>query len=384
MSLAPTTIVGAAQMAAALAVAAVSAAVAFVLALSPTPRKPLPSERQFRNVLADTGHLPFPLLSVDTASMTTATAATAATTAPSNGNALRQRTSAEPEASARQHVSLSVVVPAYCEEARLPIMLEETLGYLDARLAANPATFSYEVIIVDDGSKDSTTQVALSCAKSHLAKKLALPKGTAASATANINALREIRVMTFERNRGKGGAVAQGILASRGDLVLFADADGATRFSDVEGLEREIRAIATPKRNLGVAIGSRAHMVNTEAVVKRSFIRNFLMRGFHMLVYLLGIRSIRDTQCGFKMFTRGAAARIFTNMHVEGWIFDIEVLILASKCGIPIAEVPVTWHEVDGTKMSLLRDSIQMLVQLVMIRLNYLLGFWSIPKDCRQ
>ena len=101
------------------------------------------------------------------------------------------------------------------------------------------------------------------------------------------------------------------------------------------------------------------------------------MRCFHLAVFLLGIRSINDTQCGFKLFTRSASRAIFSNMHVEGWIFDIEVLIIAEKLSIPISEVPVTWHEVDGSKMSLLRDAIQMLLQLLMIRTNYFLGFWK-------
>jgi dolichyl-phosphate beta-glucosyltransferase len=153
------------------------------------------------------------------------------------------------------------------------------------------------------------------------------------------------------------------------------DADGATKFSDVEKLELGIKSVEM--NGLGVAVGSRAHMVRTDAVVKRSFFRNILMRGFHFAVYILGIGFIKDTQCGFKMLTRKACERIAPHMHVEGWIFDIEMLILADMNDIPVVEIPVTWHEVEGTKMSLLKDSIQMLVQLLMIRLNYFLGIWK-------
>jgi dolichyl-phosphate beta-glucosyltransferase len=95
----------------------------------------------------------------------------------------------------------------------------------------------------------------------------------------------------------------------------------------------------------------------------------------------MGIRKIKDTQCGFKMFTRRAVARVFPNMHVEGWIFDIEMLLLASWQDIPMVEVPITWHEVEGSKMSLLKDSIKMAVDLLIIRANYMLGIWKIKKN---
>lgn len=101
------------------------------------------------------------------------------------------------------------------------------------------------------------------------------------------------------------------------------------------------------------------------------------MYAFHMLVHVLGVRGIRDTQCGFKIFTRESARRIFEQTNVEGWIFDIEVLSLAQRCGMPIVEMPVSWEEVPGSKMSLLRDSIRMLKDLVIIRYNYTLGYWK-------
>jgi dolichyl-phosphate beta-glucosyltransferase len=133
------------------------------------------------------------------------------------------------------------------------------------------------------------------------------------------------------------------------------------------------------------------------------------MRGFHLYVYIFGVRDIEDTQCGFKLFSREAAKLIFPNMHVEGWIFDIEILILAERIGIPIAEVQVNWHEVDvsptidgslslartddqnprnddqihfqGSKMSLARDSVVMALDLLMIRMNYTLGLWKVPNQ---
>jgi dolichyl-phosphate beta-glucosyltransferase len=101
------------------------------------------------------------------------------------------------------------------------------------------------------------------------------------------------------------------------------------------------------------------------------------MKVFHLIVHLFGIRNIKDTQCGFKLLSRAACQKIIPRMHVERWIFDIEMLVLAELLEIPVIEIPVTWHEVDGTKMSLVSDSIQMLFQLILIRINYWLGIWK-------
>ncbi|KAJ3300200.1 dolichyl-phosphate beta-glucosyltransferase [Borealophlyctis nickersoniae] len=261
-------------------------------------------------------------------------------------------------------IALTVVIPAYNETARLPGMLKETVEHLEERIRKED-TFAYEIIIVDDGSKDGTSGLALECAKRHMQKF-----------TMEERLRREIRVLSLEKNRGKGGAVNQGMLHSRGERILFADADGATKFSDLDVLEERLAAMA--ESGLCVAVGSRAHMVRSEAVVKRSFVRNFLMYGFHTVLYVLGIGSIKDTQCGFKLLTRGAGQLICPNMHCEGWIFDIELLLIAYRLRIPVVEVPVSWHEVEGTKMSLIRDSILMLRDLLLIRLNYLLGIWTV------
>ncbi|KAG0315986.1 dolichyl-phosphate beta-glucosyltransferase [Dissophora globulifera] len=251
--------------------------------------------------------------------------------------------------------TLSVVVPAYNESERLPIMMKETLEFLQARAKKDPA-FTYEILIVDDGSPDATVRVALELAQ--------------------LEANKDIRVLSLESNRGKGGAVIQGMHYTRGEYILMVDADGATRFSDLDQLEIKLKQ--AERDGLGVAVGSRAHLVATDAVVKRSFIRNFLMHSFHKVVYILGIRGIEDTQCGFKLFTRKSAQAIFGNMHVEGWIFDIEMLMIAQQLHIPIVEVPVAWQEIDGSKVSLMRDSIQMALDLLIIRMNYILGIWTV------
>lgn len=259
----------------------------------------------------------------------------------------------------RDLIDLSVVIPAYNETSRLSSMLDEALAYL--KLSSQ----SYEIIIVDDGSVDGTAAYALEYARKH--------KLTDS----------EFRVLALVKNRGKGGAVTQGILHTRGRRVLFADADGASKFSDVAKLFDALNK-AGEETVAAVAIGSRSHLVNTTAVVQRSPLRNFLMRTFHKILYVLGIGDIADTQCGFKLFSREAARLIFTQMHVEGWIFDVEVLIIAKHFGMPISEVSINWQEVQGSKINVIKDSVFMLKDLVTIRLCYMLKVWSLTGDYKQ
>lgn len=258
-------------------------------------------------------------------------------------------------------IELSVVVPSFNETGRILVMLSEAIEYLDKKLPGK-----WEIIIVDDGSRDGTSEYCLNLAD----EKFGLKPN-------------QLRVVKLAKNRGKGGAVRHGLLHIRGKYGLFADADGASKFSDVgrmlDLIKKEERA--NPNGS-AIAIGSRAHMVNTDAVVKRSFIRNFLMYGLHTLVFIFGIRSIKDTQCGFKLFNKSAVSEIFPHLHTEGWIFDVEILILGIRKKIPIEEVAISWHEVDGSKMDLARDSVNMAKDLVVIRLAYILGIYSDRVAC--
>ncbi|XP_063596303.1 dolichyl-phosphate beta-glucosyltransferase-like [Penaeus indicus] len=259
--------------------------------------------------------------------------------------------------------SLSVVVPAYNEEARLPVMMDECLEYLEKR-AKTDSSFTYEVIIVDDGSKDKTTQVGLGYGKKYGTDK--------------------VRILTLAKNRGKGGAVRMGMFRSRGEMLLFADADGATTFSDLDKVEASLKNICADERTiseaLAVSCGSRAHL-EEESVATRTFFRTLLMYGFHFLVWLFAVRGVRDTQCGFKLLTRRSARILFNSLHVERWAFDVEMLYLAQVLGIPIAEVAVEWQEIEGTKMTPVLSWIEMGLDLVIIWLRYTLGAWRIRGD---
>ncbi|KAG9224143.1 hypothetical protein CCMSSC00406_0006811 [Pleurotus cornucopiae] len=266
-----------------------------------------------------------------------------------------------PSLSGPSEVDLTVVIPAYNETSRLPSMLSTTIDHLTSVSAKSKRT--YEILVVDDGSSDDTTALSLKLAGEY-------PKS-------------DIRVVTLERNLGKGGAVRHGMLHGRGKRLLMVDADGASRFEDLELLWKAMDDLA-PGDAPSFVVGSRAHLVKTEAVVKRSVLRNILMYGLHTILRIVGVGHIRDTQCGFKLFSRTAAQQIFPAQHLPTWIFDVELLLLAKELGIPVAEVPVEWHEVAGSKLNVVTASLEMLRDLLILRANHVLGRWGPSRSKTQ
>ncbi|KAL5513320.1 hypothetical protein ACEPAH_3719 [Sanghuangporus vaninii] len=256
-------------------------------------------------------------------------------------------------------IDLSIVIPAFNEVPRLPSMLVTTIEHL-AKPECSRRT--YEILIVDDGSTDGTADLAVNLARKY-------------SST-------DIRVVSLHRNLGKGAAVRHGMLHSRGRRLLMADADGASRFEDLEMLWAEMNKMA-PEDSPAVVVGSRAHLVDTEAVVKRSFLRNLAMHALHLTLRLIGVGHVRDTQCGFKLFSREAARAIFPYQHLTGWIFDVEILLLAKMQSIPVAEVPINWSEVPESKLRLMKDSLLMFRDLLVLRANHLTGRWAVPRKTK-
>ncbi|XP_065499995.1 dolichyl-phosphate beta-glucosyltransferase isoform X3 [Caloenas nicobarica] len=233
---------------------------------------------------------------------------------------------------------LSVVVPSYNEEDRLPLMMDEALDYLEKRQKQDPS-FTYEVIVVDDGSKDQTTEVAMKYCKKYGSDK--------------------------------------GVFISRGKKILMADADGATKFADIEKVEEGLENLQPWPNQMAISCGSRAHL-EKDSIAKRSYFRTLLMYGFHFLVWFLCVKEIRDTQCGFKLLTREAALRTFSTLHIERWAFDVELLYIAQCLRIPIAEVAVNWTEIEGSKLVPFWSWLQMGRDLLFIRLRYMTGAWQL------
>jgi dolichyl-phosphate beta-glucosyltransferase len=233
---------------------------------------------------------------------------------------------------------LSIVIPSFNEELRLPVTLADISAYIRASKRET------EVIVVDDGSTDRTADVANSF---H-------------------GEIQRLRVIANKKNRGKGYSVRHGMLEAHGRIVLFTDADLSAPIDEANKL---IAALA----DHDVAIGSRAlnrSLISVHQSVFREYagiIFNFIVRAILRLPFV-------DTQCGFKAFRRDRCRVIFQQQRIERFGFDPELLYLARHHGLSAAEIPVRWAHSPATKVSMWRDSIQMFLDVFIIRWNALVG----------
>jgi dolichyl-phosphate beta-glucosyltransferase len=231
-------------------------------------------------------------------------------------------------------VELSVVIPAYNEQGRLEPGLRRALEYLNRR--GRP----FELLVVDDGSRDKTVEVAATFAG------------------------QGVRVLRHERNRGKGAAVRTGVLASQGRKVLLSDADFSTPIEEVEKLEAQLTD-RTP-----LVIGSRG-LDDSEVQKRQPFYREMMGRTFNLIIRLLGVRGIRDTQCGFKLAQGEVGRSLFSTLTVEGFAWDVELIFLARRRGLAIAEVGVIWVNSPDSRVDPIRSSLSMLRDVLLMRLRH-------------
>ena len=230
-------------------------------------------------------------------------------------------------------IFLSVVIPAYDEGKRLRSSLEKVRSYL----ASKP--FASEIIIVDDGSRDRTAEVARAALEGRVSH----------------------RVIRLESNQGKGYAVRTGVLASAGETVVFTDADLST---PIEELDKFLPRL---EEGFDVVIGSRA-VPGCDIRVRQARPRQAMGKLFNRLVRLFVMGGCPDTQCGFKLFRRKAALDLFSRLETAGFAFDVEVLLLARKLGYRVAEVPVVWCDSRPSRVRMVRSSWGMLKELLRIR----------------
>lgn len=303
-------------------------------------------------------------------------------------------------------IVLSLIIPAYNEEDRIPMMLHEAVEYLNSingikllqRLQlltkemnvnngsnnhqdARQTPLKVEWLVVNDGSKDHTCQVV----RDTISKFQRNDAKTNATTRQN-----DWKIISLTQNSGKGAAVKTGMQLAKGSFHLMVDADGATAFGP--GLEYLVEAIETKllehsqttRNNVPLAaFGSRAHLQEVEATAHRSLVRTLLMKAFHFFVSLFVSSKIHDTQCGFKLFPKYASRAVFETLHLRRWAFDTEVVLLCEQLRIEILEVGVPWHEVEGSKLStsklaLALVSITMLRDMICVRTCYNLGIWRV------
>lgn len=232
-------------------------------------------------------------------------------------------------------MELSIVIPCFNEERRLPPTLGAIRGYL------RRAGLAGELILVDDGSRD----------------------GTLALMRAEANRHREVRIVALTPNRGKGRAVAEGVRVARGDHILVTDADLSTPIDELPKLQRALA------RGADVAIGSRAAPGARE--IDQPLHRQLMGKTFNRLVQTLLLPGFRDTQCGFKLFRAEVAHRVFDRLFTEGFAFDVEVLVRALDAGCAVEEVPVRWFSAGPSTVAPLQASAGMLRDLVRLRVRY-------------
>lgn len=219
--------------------------------------------------------------------------------------------------------SLTLVLPAYNEAARIDPALDELFAYLRAPHPGVPA--SIDVLVVDDGSADATASLIR-----------ARPEFEQATGPA-------LRLLSVHHD-GKGAAVKAGMLAARGDLVVFADSDMATP-------PAELAKLVTALETADVALGSRIQPDGSDMRATQPRYRRALGELFHLLASVWVVGDVKDTQCGFKGFTREAAHDLFSRQEVTSIVFDVELIHLARRRGYRIAVVPIRWHDVRGSRM---------------------------------
>lgn len=234
---------------------------------------------------------------------------------------------------------LSIVIPSYNEELRLPVTLDLIVSYLKA------SGRTAEVLVVDDGSKDRTAAVAESFR----------------------DKIPSLRVVSNGVNRGKGFSVKHGTQEARGRIVLFTDADLSAPIEEADKL------LAALEDNHDVAIGSRA-IDRSLITVRESLFREFAGIIFNKIVRIILRLPFVDTQCGFKAFRREPCRIIFEQQRIERFGFDPELLYLARHHGLRSVEIPVRWAHSPATKVNMLRDSVQMFLDVFTIRWNAIVG----------
>ncbi len=236
----------------------------------------------------------------------------------------------------------SIIIPAYNEGARLGPALESVLSH------AHTNRWDAEVIVVDDGSQDDTADLVRRRAKENPSLHLLQNPG----------------------NHGKGYSVRNGMLNARGEILLFTDADLSAP------IEQASKLFGAIESGADVAIGSRWLQPNLQTH-RQSLLRQFYGRSFNLFLQLLLGLKFKDTQCGFKAFSRNAAVTLFSKQTIDGWGFDAELLYLASRLGLKVTEIPVVWSDAAGTRIHPLRDGLRMVQEAMLIRRNAFSGKYS-------
>ncbi|MBI3589752.1 MAG: glycosyltransferase family 2 protein [Candidatus Melainabacteria bacterium] len=237
--------------------------------------------------------------------------------------------------------TLTIIIPAFNESGRIL----ETLESIDEYITKKSKSDLFYVIVVNDGSSDDTKEVVISWIGKCKNKK-------------------SFDLINYLPNRGKGHAVKEGFSKANTDLVMYTDADSASPIEEVEKL------LDCIDNGYDVVCGSRI-LKSEKTKVIMGFKRRLVGLVFHFILRFLGLANLKDTQCGFKLFKIQLAKKLISNQKCFNYSFDVEYLFLSKKFGYKIQEVSINWHHVEGSKVSLIRDSVKMLLEVLKIRFVY-------------
>lgn len=234
---------------------------------------------------------------------------------------------------------LSLIIPAYNEEARLPDTLKQVFEFIREQ------PFSSEVVVIENGSQDHTFEIAQEFASTHP----------------------QFRVLRNAQS-GKGRAVRQGMMAAQGEYRFMCDVDFSMPIEEIS------RFLPPTLQSYDIAIASR----EAPGAVRYNepYYRHLIGRIYNGLIRTLALPDLQDTQCGFKCFTKGAAEDLFPRQTLTGWSFDVEILFIAQLLGYRVVELPINWYYHPHSKINVVRDSIKMGIDLLTIRLNDLRGLY--------
>jgi dolichyl-phosphate beta-glucosyltransferase len=237
----------------------------------------------------------------------------------------------------KQQKKISVVIPTYDEEKRIYKTIKKIINYLKSR------NYSFEIIVVDDGSKDKTTEIVRQIRDKRL------------------------RVISYDKNKGKGYAVKTGMLAAKNNLALFCDADLSTPIEELDNFMKFVD-------DYDIIVGSRV-IEGHKILKKQPFLRVFLGIVFSKITKTILDTGLQDTQCGFKLFRN--CRDILKKQTIDGFAFDVEILFLARRKGLKILELPIVWKNVRGSKLNPLKDSLNMFKDILKIRKNFITGVYK-------
>lgn len=237
---------------------------------------------------------------------------------------------------------LSIIIPAYNEERKIVSTLGRVLKYLSTK------HYLWEIILVDDGSIDRTSEVARGMIKDE-----------------------GLTVIKNPVNQGKGYSVKKGVLASNGEVILFSDADLSTPIEELD------KIITWLNEGYDIVIGSRA-LPESAIEIRQPRYREIMGKIFNIIVRTIGLNEFRDTQCGFKCFKREGALKAFNLQKINGFAFDVEILYIAKKFGLKIKDVPIRWINSSESKVHLIKGFLSMFLELLKIRLYDWKGYYKI------